>query len=143
MILRSLFICTALCGWTGVSVAADTGSYKPSIDSPSRSADAPLKSRHRAFRRAPYRVCCGEYSRFVYAESWYGSQKVIAPVRRVERGMQVLLPGGPWVDCELSCEYTLRKQTLSFWERQPSHSGASNTVDSFVDGWGQRHGYLF
>jgi hypothetical protein len=101
----------------------------------------------RHVRRAPYRECCGEPYRFVYAEGWYGLKKVIAPVRRAGDGDQVQLPGGIWVRCEFSCEYTLRKQTLDFWKEHGADciqaSPCYPRSDSYVDGWGYRHGYLF
>jgi hypothetical protein len=89
--------------------------------------DAPLKRRK---GRVPYRDrgCCGEPYRFVYAESWYGFKQVVAPVRRAELGEQVRLPSGNWVYCEFSCEYTLRKQSLDFWE------GATKQGDSVSPG---------
>src|SRR5437868_4656319 len=67
--------------------------------------DAPRKTRHKAARRAPYRNCCVDGYRFIYAESWYGQNKVIAPVRYADFGEQVRIPGGTWVYCEWSCEY--------------------------------------
>ena len=96
---------------------------------------------------APYRDCCGPY-RFVYAESWYGFKKVVAPVRRAELGDQVRLPGGTWVYCEFSCEYTLRKQSLDFWQGQGAGGGnrvspGASRWDFYVDGWGHRQPYMF
>lgn len=81
------------------------------------------KSKRKKHRGAPFRD--GEGYRFVYAESWYGFQKVVAPVRRANLGDQVRLPGGTWVYCEASCEYTLRKQSLDFWESQGNSSFVS------------------
>ncbi len=109
--------------------------------------DAPAKAKRKAAHRAPYRGCCEEGHRFVYAESWYGQNKVIAPVRYAEFGEQVRIPGGTWVYCEYSCEYTLRKQSLDFWnavtrERQrvaPTYS----PKDFYIDRFGNRRDYLF
>jgi hypothetical protein len=109
-------------------------------------SQTPAKKKHKAARRAPYKECCGIY-RSVYAEAWYGSKKVVAPVRRGEHGDEVLLPGGIWIACELSCEYTLRKQTLDFWERVTGHdleaSPGYPRKDFYVDEWGRRRGYAF
>jgi hypothetical protein len=73
---------------------------------------------------------------------------VVAPVRRGPAGDEVELPGGIWVVCQLSCEYTLRKQTLHYLESEGAASGSQFApdyprADSYVDGWGYRHGYLF
>jgi hypothetical protein len=118
--IRAIAICAALLGVSGATYAGD----------------------------APRPDCCGEVYRFVYAESWYGSQKVTAPVRHAGNGDQVLLPGGPWVDCEFSCEYTLRKQRLDLWEKQGAARNAQASrgyprQDFYVDGWGYRHPYSF
>ena len=96
---------------------------------------------------APDSGCCEPY-RYVYAEFWYGARKVVAAVRRGPAGDEVQLPGDIWVPCQLSCEYTLRKQTLPYLESQGAGSGSEYApvyprADSYVDGWGQRHGYLF
>jgi hypothetical protein len=91
--------------------------------------------------------CCEPY-RYVYAEFWYGDRKVVAPVRHGPIGDEVMLPGEIWVPCQFSCEYTLRKQTLHYLESQGAGSGSEFAptyprADSYVDGWGQRNGYLF
>lgn len=56
--------------------------------------------------------------RYVYAEETFGGDRVSAPVREGEFGDQVRIPGGNWVNCEISCEYTLRKLTVDFWDGQ-------------------------
>lgn len=56
--------------------------------------------------------------RHVRAESASSFRSVVAPVRRGPVGDQVLVPGGAWHDCEISCEYTLRRVYLDFWEDQ-------------------------
>lgn len=56
--------------------------------------------------------------RYVRAESFYRFRSVVAPVRRGPVGDQVLVPGGAWHDCEITCEYTLRRVYLDFWEGQ-------------------------
>ncbi|MFZ1108405.1 MAG: hypothetical protein WAN43_08675 [Rhodomicrobium sp.] len=129
MILRAIVTGCALLGF---AAAAHAGT----ASNPDRGdTGAPLKHRRHAHR-------------FVYAESWYGFNKVVAPVRRAELGDQVRLPGGTWVYCEFSCEYTLRRQSLDFWQ---SHgAGGGNRVspgasrwDFYVDGWGHRQPYMF
>jgi hypothetical protein len=132
-----------------LAAAADAAgdNYKQDQEGGPGAGPVAVKPEHGA-RRAPYRDCCGEEGyRFVYAEGWYGSKKIVAPVRHADLGDQVRLPGGTWVYCELSCEYTLRKQTLDFWERA---RGQEQNVpldyprkDFYIDSWGQRRGYLF
>lgn len=56
--------------------------------------------------------------RYVYAEETFGGSRVSAPVREGEFGDQVRVPGGNWVNCEVSCEYTLRRLTVDFWDGQ-------------------------
>lgn len=60
----------------------------------------------------------GPTYRHVRAESFYSSRSVVAPVRRGPHGDQVMTPGGNWYDCEITCEYTLRRVYLDFWEHQ-------------------------
>jgi len=127
MILRSIIIAAGLFG-----IAAAAGA-------------AEISNRPRS--SAPGQDCCEPY-RTVYAEFWYGARKVVGPVRHGPAGDEVLLPGGIWVACELSCEYTLRKQTLEYLESQGAGSGSQFApvyprADSYVDAWGQRQGYLF
>ena len=109
---------------------------------PDNHGDAAPVNPRRNPRRAPY--CCGVY-RFVYAESWYGFKKVVAPVRRAALGDQVRLPGGAWVYCEFSCEYTLRKQSLDFWQ---GVTGQGENIspgyfrwDFYIDDFGRPHRY--
>ena len=59
--------------------------------------------------------------RYVTAEASVGFETVTAPVRPGRWGDQVRLPSGRWVDCEATCEYTLRKETVDFWELQSHH----------------------
>lgn len=70
----------------------------------------------RGAKKAPYRKHDG-YG-FVLVESHYGSRSVVAPVRPARLGTQVKLPGGAWVYCEITCEYTVRRMSLDFWEGQ-------------------------
>lgn len=120
-----------------VAAAADTG---PQPDTGPKA---------HVLRRAPYKDCCEEGYRFVYAEGWYGSEKLVAPVRRGEFGDEVLVEGVGWQHCGLSCEYTLRKQSLAYW--QDLREGRKRIAppppyprsDFYIDGWGFRHDYLF
>lgn len=57
----------------------------------------------------------GNYG-YVTAHATTGGKTVTAPVRPGRWGEQVKLPGGAWVDCETTCEYTLRRHTVDFWE---------------------------
>lgn len=73
--------------------------------------------RKRASRKAPLRDYDG-YD-YIRVESHYGPRTVIVPVRVARLGKQVKLPnGGPWVYCEVTCEYTVRQQSIDFWEGQ-------------------------
>ena len=113
----ALVVGATLLSLIAATAAADAG-YKPDEEYSAPDDDSGPRSivkRRKGAHRAPYRNCCGEY-RFVYAESWYGFKRVVAPVRHAELGDQVRLPGGTWTYCEFSCEYTLRKQSLDFWE---------------------------
>lgn len=68
----------------------------------------------------------GPVYRHVRAESRYSSRSVVAPVRRGPVGDQVMTPGGTWHDCEITCEYTLRRVYLDFWETagpEPTYPG--------------------
>lgn len=127
MILRSILIAAGMLAFAAAAGAADFGKTgKPS---------------------ARGEACCEPY-RFVYAEFWYGARKVVAPVRHSSDGDEVELPGGIWVPCQFSCEVTLRKQKLDYLESQGAGGGSQYApdypqADSYVDGWGYRHGYLF
>src|SRR5215471_10698306 len=56
---------------------------------------------------------------YVTAEQTFGSKTVTAPVRRGGWGKQVRVEGY-WHDCEITCEYTLRRLTVDFWDSQTS-----------------------
>ena len=60
----------------------------------------------------------GDVYRHVRAESSFSARSVVAPVRHGPVGDQVMTPGGNWHDCEITCEYTLRRVYLDFWEDQ-------------------------
>ncbi len=127
MILRSIVIATGLLCCFGSVHGAELASRPQGL--------------------APGQDCCEPY-RYVYAEFWYGARKVVAPVRHGPAGDEVLLPGEIWVPCELSCEYTFRKQTLRYLESQGAGSGSQFAPvypreDSYVNAWGYRQGYLF
>jgi hypothetical protein len=127
MILRSILVAAGVFGIAAVAQTAEL-SQKPELGAPSLG-------------------CCEPY-RTVYAEFWYGDRKVVAPVRHGPAGDEVLLPGEIWVPCQLSCEYTLRKQTLDYLQSQGAGSGSQFAPvypreDSYVNAWGYRQGYLF
>ncbi len=127
MILRSIVLAAGVFCISAVTCAAEISNKSASV--------------------GPSKGCCEPY-RYVYAEFWFGNRKVVAPVRRGPFGNEVMLPGEIWVPCELSCEYTLRKQTLEYQQSQGAGSGSEFApvyprADSYVDAWGQRHGYLF
>ncbi|MGA7325196.1 MAG: hypothetical protein WBX25_12075 [Rhodomicrobium sp.] len=93
------------------------------------------------------KLCCGQIYRYVYAEAWYGNRKIVAPVRRVEWGDQVQVPGGAWLNCIFSCELTIRKLRLEYW--QALGAGTINRDlpyprnDFYIDSEGCKHEYLF
>lgn len=88
-------------------------------------AEAGRACKGRDCRHGPY---AGEPSvyRFVYTESNYGGKRVAAPVRAAPLGDQVRLPGGSWIDCEITCEYTLRRVSIDFWEDQTRKTTSPN-----------------
>lgn len=53
--------------------------------------------------------------RYVTAESNYHGKLVTAPVRQGRWGDEVRV-GSNWIGCEVTCEYTLRRLTVDFWE---------------------------
>jgi hypothetical protein len=55
--------------------------------------------------------------RYVTTEQTFGGHVVAAPVRHGRWGDQVRIPGGDnWADCEITCEYTLRRLSVDFWD---------------------------
>ena len=70
---------------------------------------------------APYPDEPGVY-RYIRTEATFGSKTVVAPVRQGKWGDEVRTPGGNWVDCEITCEYTLRRLTVDFWDNQGKRS---------------------
>lgn len=143
MILRIFIASAILLGLAAPASATDAGSKEE--------AAAPQKHKHAARNSAPYRRdCCGEGEvyRHIYAEAWYGNEKVVAPVRHVGCCDQLQLPTGEWIDCTFSCEITIRKMPLWYWQDQGA--GYNHWVspgyprgDHWTDGWGYQHGYLF
>jgi hypothetical protein len=136
----------ALLGLTGAARAGEADAVQSEAG-----AQAPFKAKHRMARRAPpYRngECCGEVYRYVYAEAWYGDQKIIAPVRRAGCCDQVQVPGGAWVDCTFTCEITIRKMRLGYWQDQGAGynkelSPGYPRADFYTNAWGFRSGYMF
>ncbi len=110
MLFRSFLTLSASCAMVLAAHAADE----------SIKADAKATHAATAHAKAPYHPrplpCCGEIYRYVYAEAWYGNRKIVAPVRRVEWGDQVQVPGGAWLNCIFSCELTIRKLRLEYWQ---------------------------
>jgi hypothetical protein len=147
-VFRKLAIAGAI-GALGLPFSAHAADYKPEEryekGEAREAAHAPYRSRTKR-AHAPYRDCCGAY-RFVYAESWWGQKRVVAPVRRTPLGPQVRLPGGLWVYCEVSCEYTLRKQSLDAWKGAVKGgediSPGYFSVDIYFDEYGRPHRYPF
>jgi hypothetical protein len=135
--LRFLFTSAVILGLAAAPAAA-AGAGKPAA------------KRHHAAKPSSEECCpscCGEIYRYVYAEAWYGSEKIVAPVRRTAWGDQVQVPGGAWVPCVFSCEMTVRKLRLYYWQDQGA--GYVNGInpdaprnDFWKDEWG-RHDYLF
>lgn len=64
---------------------------------------------------------CKRYSdepgvyRYVTTNSIYHGTTASAPVRQGRWGDEVRI-GSNWVHCEITCEYTLRRLTVDFWE---------------------------
>lgn len=54
---------------------------------------------------------------YVTVTSIHNPGSVTGPIRQGRFGLQVRLPGGTWLDCERTCAYTLRTQTLDFWQQ--------------------------
>ena len=126
--------------WT-VALALGLGALAGSAAA--QEAAAPLRHKHAPRQAAPE----GEVYRHIYAEAWYGNRKVVAPVRHVGCCDQVQLPTGEWIACEFSCEISMRKMPLWYWQDQGA--GYSHVApgypraDHWTDGWGNKHGYLF
>jgi len=62
-------------------------------------------------------------SNFVTAESRFGNGSITEPIRRADKGWEVLLPGGHWVYCRRSCAETLRVETIDFFNANSAGSG--------------------
>ena len=62
---------------------------------------------------------------YITVSSHYGGGTITAPVRQGPSGrLEVRLPGGTWVECGQSCHYTLRRETVDFWQNHgPPRSG--------------------
>lgn len=72
--------------------------------------------------------------RYIYVESNYGGKKAVAPVRHGPMGDQVKLPdGGAWIYCEVTCEYTLRRQSVDFWDDQQNRYTSPNYLRYEID----------
>lgn len=72
--------------------------------------------------------------RYVHVEASTGGKRAFAPVRRGRFGDQVKLPNSKiWLDCELSCEYTLRRQTVDFWDHEGGRTAPVGYLNYEVD----------
>jgi len=72
--------------------------------------------------------------RYIYVQASTGGKKAFAPVRHGEFGEQVKLPGSViWLDCEISCEYTLRRQTVDFWDNEGGKSAPVGYLNYEID----------
>jgi hypothetical protein len=85
-------------------------------------AEAAKHCKGRACRQAPYAGEPGVY-RYVVAEATIGGRTVAGPVRAGQWGDEVRTPGGNWYKCEVTCEYTLRRLTVDFWDNFASGGG--------------------
>lgn len=97
----------SLLGLAGVSAAA--------MMAFAGAAEAGKCKKGRDCGHGPYADEAGVYG-YVRAEATTGGKVVVAPVRPGKWGDQVRTPGGNWVDCEITCEYTLRRLTVDFWD---------------------------
>jgi hypothetical protein len=54
---------------------------------------------------------------YVTSRATIGGKEITAPVRPGPYGRpQVDIGHNTWVDCEITCEYTLRRHTVDFWD---------------------------
>jgi hypothetical protein len=139
-VASAIFASAIVFGLTGAACAADAGLGEGAAQAPHR-----IARRHPPYRNSE---CCGEVYRYVYAEAWYGNQKIVAPVRRVGCCDQVQVPGGAWIDCVFSCEITIRKMRLDYWQDQGAgydneHSPGYPRADFYTNSLGFRSGYMF
>lgn len=67
----------------------------------------------------------------ITVQSQSGNGQVTGRVRIRNGVEQVQLPGGTWMDCFAGCDYTLRTETIDFWDKQIEDSGESGQ-----GGWG-------
>jgi len=128
MILRLILAAAAVTAFSSGAIAADVGKQT---------------GKH-ARKQAP--ECCEIY-RYVYAGAWYGSEKVVAPVRRSPFGDEVQAPSGAWFPCVFSCELTIRKLHLYAWQDQGAgYVNGINPEAPRNDFWKDengRHDYIF
>ncbi len=66
----------------------------------------------------------GEGQGVVKACSIYGNGCTSAPIRRASYDYEFRLPGGTWISCRQSCQDTLRRETVDFWETQRENGGS-------------------
>ena len=56
--------------------------------------------------------------------SIYGNGCTTAPIRRASNDYEFRMPGGTWISCRQSCQDTLRRETVDFWETQRENGGS-------------------
>jgi hypothetical protein len=70
---------------------------------------------------------------YVTADSRYSGASVRGPVRRGPKGrLEVRLPGGPWLECGLSCSDTLRRETVDFWRNHGGRPGDTGDGPGYI-----------
>jgi hypothetical protein len=150
-VIRTFIVSALLAGAIVLGPPATARAGEADFTQSGPEGQAPFRAKQRVARRVPpYRAgeCCGEVYRYVYAEAWYGNQKIIAPVRRAGCCDQVQVPGGAWIDCVFSCEITIRKMRLDYWQAQGAGYGNERSpgyprADFYTNAWGFRSGYMF
>lgn len=120
----------------GVAVLPAQADYRPRESYSKSPGYVPHTDPRKTKRHHKYDAAEG----YVVTESVGRVKQVAAPVRVGPFGYQVKLPGGSWVDCEYSCEYTLRRLTVEFWDGQGNSTFVSPgrfRKDFYLDGSGR------
>jgi hypothetical protein len=112
--LRFVMLACAGAALVAVSAMGAAADYKPREHYAKSPGHVPYAAHGKGGRYAP-KHGGGD---FVVTDSVSRARQVAGPVRVAPLGYQVRLPGGSWVYCEYSCEYTLRKNTVEFWDSQ-------------------------
>jgi hypothetical protein len=106
-------LAAALIG-SAIALAATSGAH--ALDYKPKDVYVEPAPKAKAYKKGPRRHDDG--IAFIHVESHHGKGDMIVPVREGRHGQQVRLPGGNWVYCEITCEYTVRRLSLDFWEGQ-------------------------